>query len=71
MYLYFGCRHEKEDYIYREELEQYLADGTLSKIYTAFSRDGPKKVYVQHLLKQNQDEVWSVLDNGGHVYVCG
>ena len=69
--LYFGCRHEAEDYIYRDELEKYKEDGTLSNIYTAFSRDGPKKVYVQHLLRQHGEEAWRIMEAGGHIYVCG
>ena len=48
----------------------YIFAGTL-KLYVAHSRVGPEKVYVQHLLKQNADEVWKLLDEGGHLYVCG
>ena len=69
--MYFGCRHEKEDYIYQDEMEKYLADGTLSKIYTAFSRDQPQKRYVQHLIKERSEEIHKILEEGGHVYVCG
>lgn len=70
--LYFGCRKKTEDYLYQEELESYLADGTLTKLYTAFSRDQPQKVYVTHLLRQNMEEVWDVIGNrNGHVYICG
>lgn len=72
MVLYFGCRKQKEDYLYREELEQYLANGTLTKLYLAFSRDQPHKVYVTHLLRQNKAEVWDLVGNkNGHFYVCG
>ncbi|ESN99807.1 hypothetical protein HELRODRAFT_113572 [Helobdella robusta] len=70
-YLYFGCRHEAEDFIYEEELKEYLKDGTLNKLYLAFSRDQEKKVYVQHLLEQNSEEVWNVLQQKGHLYICG
>lgn len=38
-WLFFGCRHEARDYLYREELEGYVADGTLTQLVTAFSRD--------------------------------
>lgn len=72
MVLYFGCRKRDEDYLYREELEQYLADGTLSKLYLAFSRDQAEKVYVTHLLRQNKDEVWDLIgQKNGHFYICG
>jgi len=55
--LYFGCRHRNE--------------GLLTKLYVAFSRDQANKVYVQHLLEQNGEEVWKILEKGGHIYVCG
>ena len=70
-YLYFGCRHKAEDYIYQEEMENYLAEGTLSQIYTAFSRDQAHKIYVQHLVQQHSEEIHRILNEGGHVYVCG
>lgn len=69
--LFFGCRHKNEDYIYDEELEKYRDEGLLTKLHVAFSRDQEHKVYVQHLLEQNGEEVWRILDKGGHVYVCG
>jgi len=69
--LYFGCRHRNEDYIYEEELAKYKDEGLLTKLYVAFSRDQAQKVYVQHLLEQNGEEVWKILDKGGHIYVCG
>ena len=37
----------------------------------AFSRDTDEKVYVQHLLKNNSKSVYDVINNNGHVYVCG
>lgn len=70
--LYFGCRKKSEDYLYQEELEEYLANGTLTKLYLAFSRDQPHKVYVTHLLRQNKDEVWDLIgQKNGHFYICG
>ncbi|XP_049808525.1 NADPH--cytochrome P450 reductase [Schistocerca nitens] len=69
--LYFGCRKKSEDFIYQDELEQCVNDGTL-KMYVAFSRDQAEKVYVTHLLQKNKDEIWSIIgENNGHLYVCG
>ncbi|XP_034946237.1 NADPH--cytochrome P450 reductase isoform X3 [Chelonus insularis] len=69
--LYFGCRRSEEDYLYREELEEYVKNGTLI-LHTAFSREQEKKVYVTHLLEKNMEEIWNVIgDKHGHVYICG
>lgn len=70
--LYFGCRKQKEDFLYEEELKKYLEEGALTKLYAAFSRDQNHKIYVSHLLKQNMKEVWHVIgEKDGHIYVCG
>jgi len=68
--LYFGCRNKAYDYIYQEELEQWQADGVLD-LHVAFSRDQQEKRYVTHLLKENAQQVWELLEQGGHLYVCG
>ena len=69
--LYYGCRRKAEDFIYEDELQEFTQNGTLTKLYTAFSRDQAQKVYVQHLLEKNKDETWNVLENNGHFYICG
>lgn len=38
---------------------------------TAFSRDQAEKIYVTNLLREDTDLVWQVIDNKGHVYICG
>ena len=68
--LFFGCRHPDQDYLYREELERWAADGIV-ELHVAFSRLGEAKRYVQHDIAEHADDVWSVLDGDGVVYVCG
>ena len=68
--LYFGCRNKAQDYIYQEELEGWEEDGLLT-LYTAFSRDQQQKRYVTHCLKETGAEVWQLLEQGAHLYVCG
>jgi cytochrome P450/NADPH-cytochrome P450 reductase len=68
--LFFGCRHPDQDYLYREELERWVAD-EIVELHVAFSRVGEAKRYVQHDIAQHAADVWSVLDGDGVVYVCG
>lgn len=70
--LYYGCRKQAEDYLYEQELAASLKSGALTKLYAAFSRDQPEKVYVTHLLKQNKKELWNLIEEKkGHIYICG
>ncbi|XP_039958279.1 NADPH--cytochrome P450 reductase isoform X2 [Bactrocera neohumeralis] len=69
--LYFGCRKRSEDYIYEEELEEFIKKGTLT-MKAAFSRDQSEKVYVTHLIEKDADLIWNVIgENKGHFYICG
>lgn len=70
--LFFGCRRPDHDYLYREELEAYAQDGTLAGLYVAFSRQPETpKTYVQDLIRQHAQKLWSLLQEGAYVFVCG
>ncbi len=70
-WLFFGEQRAAHDFYYRDELEQMLANGHLTKLSTAFSRDQADKVYVQHRMLENAAELWQWLEDGAHFYVCG
>jgi len=70
-WLFFGHQHEATDFFYRQELERFLQAGTLTKLSTAWSRDGATKVYVQDRMRQAGSELWAWLQDGAHFYVCG
>ena len=40
--LFFGCRHENGDFIYKDEILGWKKEGVLDKLFTAFSRDNDK-----------------------------
>ncbi|KAK8105411.1 NADPH--cytochrome P450 reductase [Apiospora kogelbergensis] len=70
--LFFGCRKRSEDFMYESEWEERKkALGDAFEMPIAFSRDGPKKVYVQHLLKERSKEINELLEKKAYVYVCG
>jgi sulfite reductase (NADPH) flavoprotein alpha-component len=68
--LFFGCRRRDEDYLYGTELEKWASEGYI-QLFTAFSRETEKKIYVQHRLLENGKVVWQILEAGAVFYVCG
>ena len=70
-WLFFGEVSEKSCFFYRDEFEGYLADGTLAKLTTAWSRDQAEKIYVQHRMLENSAELYAWLEQGAIFYVCG
>ena len=70
-WLFFGHQHEATDFFYRDELTAMLEDKTLTRLSTAWSRDGAAKVYVQDRMREAGPELWAWLRDGAHFYVCG
>lgn len=40
-------------------------------MHTAFSREGPNKVYVQHKIQENAELINQLLEQKAYFYVCG
>lgn len=71
-WLFFGERQFRTDFLYQTEWQAWLRDGLLSRMDVAFSRDpGRERVYVWHRLLERSREVFTWLEEGAHVYVCG
>ncbi|XP_074843967.1 methionine synthase reductase isoform X4 [Carettochelys insculpta] len=77
-WLFFGCRHQDRDYLFRDELKSFVENGTLTHLKVCFSRDPPaateKKTtkYVQDNIRLYAKEVARVLlKERGCFYVCG
>lgn len=70
-WLFFGEQRMASDFLYRDEFAAMQADGTLTRLDTAFSRDQQKKVYVQDRMKENATELFQWLERGAYFYVCG
>ncbi len=70
-WLFFGDQHAASDFLYRDELAEFVGNGTLTRLDTAFSRDQAEKIYVQQRLLENGAEIWRWLQDEAKVYVCG
>lgn len=70
--LYLGSRHQREEYLYGEEWEAYLAAGVVTLIGSAFSRDQPQKIYIQDRMRQTvSDIIQAYIKDEGSFYLCG
>ena len=72
LYYYFGSRHQSKEYLYGEEIEAFILDQTITRAGLAFSRDGRKKVYIQHKMVEDGKELARMLfKDEGVFYLCG
>lgn len=74
---YFGSRYRAAEYLYGEELEAYMADGVITHMGLAFSRDGKGKVYIQHKMLEDKKMLHKMLaskeegGDEGSFFLCG
>jgi sulfite reductase (NADPH) flavoprotein alpha-component len=70
-WLFFGHQRSEHDFFYKDELLAMRSAGLLTRLTLAWSRDGAEKIYVQHRMREVGRDLWSWLNDGAHVYVCG
>lgn len=70
-WLFFGDQHFVTDFLYQTEWQKWMKEGVLTKMDVAFSRDMAEKVYVQHRMLENSNELFKWLEEGAAVYICG
>ena len=70
-WLLFGERTAEHDRFHDDDLRAWLADGTLSRLDRAFSRDPGDGRYVQALIEAEAGDVRDWVARGAAVYVCG
>ncbi|WP_127090929.1 sulfite reductase subunit alpha [Aquabacter cavernae] len=70
-WLFFGHQRRDTDFFYADELSGMQAAGCLTRLDTAWSRDGERKVYVQDRIREAGADLWAWLSDGAHFYICG
>merc|ERR1719330_304756 len=76
MVVFYGCRHEREEFFYKEEWELYRKTGVLTELVNAFSHDKPhyppKMIFVNQRMEDNTGLLGDLLGKqGGYFYMCG
>jgi sulfite reductase (NADPH) flavoprotein alpha-component len=69
-WLFFGERHGKRDFYYQSFWEMLVREQKLI-VDTAFSRDQPERIYVQHKMLEKSRLLWEWIQEGGYIFVCG
>ncbi|MFZ4772383.1 MAG: hypothetical protein ACOYK9_00120 [Chlamydiia bacterium] len=69
-WLVFGERHQHSHFYYQSFFKDMEKQNKL-KLSLAFSRDQAEKIYVQDRLRQEAETLFSLLDAGGIIYICG
>lgn len=64
--LFFGNRNAKADYFFHEEWDEMKL-----QVFTAFSRDQEKKIYIQDVIRREGALVNERIKEGAIIYVCG
>jgi len=70
-WLFFGDRQFTHDFLYQLDWQEALAEGALTRMDVAFSRDRPQKLYVQDRMWEQRRDVIDWLEGGAYFYVCG
>ncbi len=74
MSLFYGFRNSSNEYTYEDELKEYHNNGKgiLTNLHVAPSRDQKDKVYVQHKMDENYQELYDLIyKQNGYFYLCG
>lgn len=65
-----GMRHADSDFLYREDLAGWQAEGRLARLTTAASR-GERPHYVQDALRLEAAQMAEAVAQGARIMVCG
>jgi cytochrome P450/NADPH-cytochrome P450 reductase len=69
--LYFGCDHRDVDYLHRDELARWEAAGVVEVRPTFCKAPEGERIFVQHRLWEEREEVRALIQGGAKVLLCG
>jgi len=69
--LFFGFRDPGQDYLYRDELEEFEKLGVVQVEAVPSRAPGQPKTYVQDRIRSQQTQLWQLLEAGAVIFVCG
>eukprot|EP00931_Biecheleriopsis_adriatica_P085459 TRINITY_DN5993_c0_g1_i1.p1 TRINITY_DN5993_c0_g1~~TRINITY_DN5993_c0_g1_i1.p1 ORF type:complete len:1862 (-),score=488.91 TRINITY_DN5993_c0_g1_i1:144-5729(-) len=76
MVVFYGCRREHEELLYKEEWEMYKREGVLTALIGAFQFDKPhyppKQIFVSDKMAESPELISdNLLEKGGYFFMCG
>ncbi|XP_055939636.1 methionine synthase reductase-like isoform X2 [Argiope bruennichi] len=76
IWLFYGCRYDDKDFLYKFELQRMKSIGVLSHLMVSFSRETPlpsgvTSRYVHESIRQNCNAIAAAVNANGKIYVCG
>ncbi|CAE7630777.1 PFOR [Symbiodinium pilosum] len=76
MVVFYGCRHEKEELLYKDEWKMYEKEGILTALVGAFQFDKPhyppKQIFVSDKMAERPELISdNLLEKGGYFFMCG
>lgn len=70
-WLFFGEKDFVRDFLYQNEVQQYVQTGVLHRVNLAFERNHPKAARVEDDLRAQGSEVYQWLEKGAYFYLSG
>ncbi|GBL82059.1 Methionine synthase reductase [Araneus ventricosus] len=75
-WLFYGCRYDDKDFLYKYELQRLKSVGVLTHLIVSFSREtslpsGITTRYVHESIRENCNAIAAAVNAGGKIYVCG
>jgi cytochrome P450/NADPH-cytochrome P450 reductase len=71
VHLFFGARHPDHDWLCREEMERWAADGVVDLHLAWSALEGHPHRFVQDAIWEARDAVWDAVQRGGQIFLCG